>query len=172
MPAVPDASPLIALGKIERIELLSELYDQVLITPWVWEEAVSVGKAMGARDAALVEKAARESQLTKIRLSPAETELAEQLKQTGTGAGEAEVLAVAKRRAALAILDDKAARAAAVGMEIDHVGTAGVLFESFIRRLIDYEQLLELMEKLGNGEWISPELLAGIIRKAREVRGQ
>src|SRR3989304_23298 len=169
MAVVPDASPLIALAKLERFELVARLYERVLITPWVWEEAITVGKAMGARDAALIEKAAGELQLTRIKLAPTEKDLAEQLKHGGTGAGEAEVLAVARNRKSLAVLDDKAARAIAVGMGVDHVGTAGVLFESFVRKLIDYDELLELVEELGRVEWISPELLSGIIRKAREV---
>src|SRR3972149_10742432 len=132
MAIVPDASPLIVLSKIERVELLAKLYGKVLITPWVWEEAVSIGKAMGARDATLLEKAAQEFEFTRVRLKAAEKKLAEELRYSGTGSGEAEVLAVAKIRKASAILDDKDARMAALGLGISHVGTAAVLYEAFI----------------------------------------
>lgn len=170
MAIVPDASPLIVLSKIDKVELLPRLYGRVLITPRVWEEAVSVGKAIGARDAVLLEKFVQESAFTRIKLKTAEKKLAKELRKSGTGDGEAEVLAVARSRKALAILDDKDARAAALGLGIDHVGIAGIFYEAFIRELVTYQELLELLEKLGRVAWMSPELLAGIIRKAGEVR--
>ncbi|MBI2857901.1 MAG: hypothetical protein HYX90_02385 [Chloroflexi bacterium] len=172
MAIVPDASPLIALAKIEGIELLAKLYREVLITPWVWEEAVLVGKAMGARDAALIERAVRKLGFTRVKLKQAEKNLAEELRDIGTGTGEAEVLGVAKVRKALAVLDDKDARAAALALDISCVGTAGVLYEAFVSELIIYDELLELLEKLGKVAWISPQLLAGVIRKAREATGK
>ncbi|MDP2952757.1 MAG: hypothetical protein Q8O76_05530, partial [Chloroflexota bacterium] len=111
MPTVPDASPFIALGKIERVELLPQLYGRVMVAPQVWEEAVTAGRATGAADAAYLEKAAAELRFVRVRLTPAEKTLAQRLTDRGCGSGEAQVLAVAKGRKALAILDDKAARA-------------------------------------------------------------
>ncbi|MBM4463027.1 MAG: hypothetical protein FJ012_06770 [Chloroflexi bacterium] len=172
MLVVPDASPLIALGKIEEVNLLPKLYGRVMITPWVWDEAITKGKARGASDAAYLEKAIQELRFTKVRLSAAERMLVQQLKAEGAGSGEAEVLAIAKRRKALAILDDKNARVLAVGLDIDHIGTAGILYEAFVHSLLSYEKLLELLEKLGKVAWISPELVAGIIRRAREVSNE
>jgi predicted nucleic acid-binding protein len=172
MTAVPDASSLILLGKLERVDLVSALYGETLITPWVWQEAVTVGKDTGAMDAALIEKAAQTIEFSRVRLTTAEKKLAEQLKSSGVGSGEAEVLSVAKVRKALAILDDKDARATAISMDIEHTGTAGILYQAFLRKLIAYEELLGFFEKLGKVAWVSPELLAGIIKRAREVSEQ
>lgn len=167
---VPDSSPLIALGKLERIDLLPKLYGKVVLTPRVWEEVITEGKAMGASDAAYLEKLAQENRFDRARLTDREKELAQRLREeAGIGWGEAEVLAVARSRNCLAILDEKAARAAAVGLGIAHVGTAGLLFEAFLHRLLSYQELVELLENLGKVAWVSPELLAGIIRKAMEV---
>lgn len=169
MLALPDASPLIALGKIGRVDLLPKLYSRVLITPWVWEEAIIKGKAAGAVDAAYLEQYAQELRFIRARLTATEKGLVQQLERRISGSGEAEELAVAKSRKALAILDDKDARGLAVGLDVAHIGTAGVLYESFVRKLISYGELLELLEKLGRIAWLSPDLLAGIIRRAREV---
>ncbi len=46
-----NAGPLIALGKVNRLELLAELYGQVQIPRAVYDEAVTQGLAFGAPDA-------------------------------------------------------------------------------------------------------------------------
>lgn len=167
---MPDTSPLIALSKMKQVDLLAKLYGKVVVTPLVWEEAVTRGKAMGAMDAVFLEKYAQEHRFSRARLTAREKELVQRLREgTSAGQGEAEVMAVAKSRKAVAILDDKGARAVAVGLRIAHIGTAGLLFEAFLHKLMDYEKLLELLEELGKVAWVSPELLAGMLRRAREV---
>lgn len=148
---------------------MPRLYGKVMLTPRIWEEAIAIGKAIGAIDAAYLEKSARELHLARVRLTAAEREIVRRLKQERAGSGEAEVLAIAKRRKALAILDDKDARAFAVGLGVAHVGTVGVLYEAFLHRLISYEEIIELLEKLSKVAWITPDLLARIIKQAREV---
>lgn len=169
MPCVPDASSLIALSKINAVELLPRLYGKVILTAQVWEEAVTIGKAAGATDAAYLEKSASELRFQRVKLTRQEKQAVQRLREMGAGSGEAEVLAVASRHKALAVLDDKDARALAVSMSIAHVGTLGVLYEAFLHRMLSYEKLVELLEKLGRVAWISPDLLAGIIRRAGEV---
>ncbi|MCU0501654.1 MAG: hypothetical protein MUC51_07775 [Anaerolineae bacterium] len=46
-----NANPLIALGKLNRLELLAELYGQVQTPRAVYDEAVTQGLALGAPDA-------------------------------------------------------------------------------------------------------------------------
>jgi len=46
-----NAGPLIALGKLNRLELLAELYGQVRIPRAVYDEAVTRGLALGLPDA-------------------------------------------------------------------------------------------------------------------------
>ena len=67
MLCVPDTSPLIILGKIGHVELLSKLYGGVAVTPGVWEETVTRGKAMRAQDAAYLEKAAKRFRFARVR---------------------------------------------------------------------------------------------------------
>lgn len=170
MDCVPDASPLIILSKIERVELLPRLYGQVLVTPWVWDEAVTKGKTMGAADAAYLESTAGELQFITVKLTPDEKTLAERLTKEGRiHLGEASMLSVAKQRKAIAILDEKEARTIAIGLGIAHIGTVGVLYETFLHKLVSYGELVELLEKLGKIAWVSPDLVARIIRQASEV---
>ena len=46
-----NAGPLIALGKLNRLEWLAELYGQVQLPRAVYDEAVTQGLALGAPDA-------------------------------------------------------------------------------------------------------------------------
>lgn len=169
MAAVPDSSPLILLGKIEKADLLTKLYGSVLVTPRVWDEVITVGKKGGARDAGYLESSAQRLRLLRIWPSPEETELAVRLAaQGGMGLAEAEVLAVAGTRGAIAVVDDKAARTVALASGIPHVGTLSVLYHAFLRRFVTFDELVAFLERLGSIAWISPDLLAGIIRRARE----
>lgn len=173
VPVAPDASPLVVLAKLECIGLLTKLYGKVVVTPGVWDEVITKGKTMGARDAAYLEKFFIENRCDRAMLTVGETGLVQRLRdETGIGQGEAEVLAVAKTRNLLAILDDKGARASAFGLGVAHTGTAGLLFEAFLHRFLSYLELVELLEQLGKVAWISPELLAGILRRAREVESK
>lgn len=170
MPVVPDASPLIALSKMERLDLLLKLFGKVILTPRVWEEAVIKGKAMGARDAAYLEKVAQERRFARARLTPREKQLVQRLiEEGGIGQGEVEVLAIAKSRDAVAILDEKGARAVAVGLGVVQTGTAGLLYEAFLHKFLNCQELAKLLEEFGKVAWVSPELLTVILRLAREV---
>ncbi len=170
MASLPDASPLIILSKVERLGLLSELYGEVLLTPWVWEEAVIRGRELGMADVFYLEKTAENANFDQVSLTLSERKLAAQIeKESNLFRGQAEVLAAAKERNALAILDDRETRAMAARLGIAHIGVAGVLYEGFLQQLIDYDQLLDPLETLGQVSWISPDLMAGIMKRARKV---
>jgi predicted nucleic acid-binding protein len=168
MICVPDSSTLIILSKLESIELFSRLYSQAIITPQVWDELIVKGKLSGAGDVIYLENYILSPPFFKAKLTSSEKEIAQRLREKGNGPGESEVLAVAARRKAIAILDDKNARVTALGMGIQQTGTIGLLYESYLHKTIDYSKLLELLGKFSKVAWISPDLLAGIIKKAGE----
>lgn len=173
MSVVTDSSPLIILSKLERVELLEKLFGQIIVTPCVWEETVTQGKAIGSLDAAYFEKAAIEHQFIRANLTKREKELTKRFSEAvGIDLGEAEVLTIAKVRKATAILDDKAARAMAIGLGVIHIGTVGLLFEAFLHRILSYQELVGVLQELGRVAWISPEVLTGILRKAGEVENK
>ena len=84
--------------------------------------------------------------------------------------GEAEALVIAKRRHALAVLDDKEARAIAKGWNLEQTSTVMVLFEAFKREVISYDELVEDLAKLTSIMWISTDVITEMIRRAKEVR--
>ena len=49
-----NSGPLMALGKLNRLDVLAELYDEVWVPQAVYAEVVSQGFARGAPDALIV----------------------------------------------------------------------------------------------------------------------
>jgi len=73
------------------------------------------------------------------------------------GLGEAEALVLAKSRKALAVLDDKEARAIVKCWNLEYTSTLTVLFEAFERKLVSYDELVEDLAK----RTVAPPLVAG-----------
>ena len=55
MKVVANASPLIFLAKIDKLELLIELFEEVIIPMQVFAEVVTKGEERGMDDAFLIE---------------------------------------------------------------------------------------------------------------------
>jgi predicted nucleic acid-binding protein len=131
-PAVADASPIIALGRIGRLDLLQRLFTTVAIPPAVaaeafggeaapsWIRVVTPGSAVG-RGASL-------------------------------GAGEQEAIALAlELDAAWIVLDDLAARRQAAREGLRVVGTIGLLLAAKRARLV--ESVRPLFDALDRAEF-------------------
>lgn len=168
---VADASPLIALAKMRRLEILREMYGQVLIGPVVNAEVVDQGRAVVAAGVEHVEDAIRKGWMQVARLTKTEKSLLQRiLKSSRLDKGEAEALALASSRKIPVILDDREARANAELLELEFIGTAGILLEAFIKGLLTFKQLEEAVEELTKTMWLSPTVVAEILKRAREVK--
>lgn len=170
MTIVSNTSPVVLLAKIKKLILLKELYNEVLLPPWVKVECIDRGKEQGATDVVEIEKGVRDGWIKLVQLQGREAELVEELVEGARlGRGEAEALALARFRRMKVVLDDKEARAIAEAWDESYVGTITILFESFVQKLISYGELIEDLTKLGRAMWISPEVITDIIRRANEV---
>jgi len=128
---VPDTTCLIALSAMSRLDLLDELYDDVVVPDAVAQEFAEPLPqwAKPVHGDPLVIAALRES----------------------LGHGEAEVIAVAAQSAdALAVLDDKRARATARAMGVRLTGTLGILLRAKREgRLPSMRAALDVLERAG-----------------------
>lgn len=166
---VVDASVLIVLAKIRRLHLIRTVYRQVIIGPVVHREVVVEGNRVHARGVEQVEQALADGWLRVVRPSTAERTLSQRLlRTTRLDAGEAEALALARRRKLLAILDDKEARHTAVALGVAYLGTAGVLLEAYQRRHLTLAELEDAVQDLTTVLWLSPVVVAAILKRARE----
>lgn len=168
--AVVDASVLISLAKTGRLGLLKAVLGAIAMPMGVNEEVVDEGMRISAPDVIQVQRALDEGWLRIVRLTTGERELKQRLiDTTGLDVGEAEALAVAKLRGEVLLVDEKEARTVARAIGVTPLGTAGVLLAAFRLGELDIEQLEQALIELARVMWISPEIVADILRRAREV---
>lgn len=166
-----DASPLIVLAKLQRLGLLNDLYGEVLIGPVVKAETVDAGQAVRARDVDQIEAALEDGWLQVVHLTAQERDLMQRLtRRSRLDQGEAESIALASVRGLRLIVDDKEARSVAVVAGVKHLGTAGALLEAHLRQCLDLGTLEGILRDLSQILWLSPAVVAEVLRLAREAK--
>ncbi len=158
---VADAGPLIALGRLRKIELLARIFAKVIVPRIVFEETQSRPDLQDAR--AIV--AARQSGVFIVDSSsagsanlPADGEL---------GDGEAAAISLAAALGHGVLIDDKHGRAVAATLNLRTIGTVGVLLIARRRELIP--ALKPLLEELkASGYYLSADLVQEALRRVGE----
>ena len=120
MPIVSNSSPLIALEQIEKLDLLNELFGEILVP-----DAVATEIAPTVRSRSWIQQQPLSGTLLPNTLRPA------------LGPGERAAISLAAEvNASTIILDDEPARKIAAQLKIPIIGTAGVLLLAKDRKLI------------------------------------
>ncbi|MDP9365751.1 MAG: DUF3368 domain-containing protein [Chloroflexota bacterium] len=121
MPAISDSSPIIFCAAVGRLNLLRDVYQEILVPPAVWREVVVEGAGRpGAAEVASARWIVRESAPTaEGRELP--------LAALDPGEREAILLAFVASRATPILLDDLRARSVAERIGLRVTGTVGVL---------------------------------------------
>ncbi len=160
MRVVSNAGPIIHLSWIDHLALLRQLFDEILIPVAVRDEVLRAAPDVPGVPA--IHAAFQTGWLTVLGVTdPAQ---AEQLK-TDLDSGESEAIALAEELGAdLLLLDERRARAHAVGRGIPITGTIGILRKAQERGLI--QMVSPLVEELRiRGFRISAELIERIHRE-------
>lgn len=124
---VVNASPVIALAKVDRLHLLRDLCKELLVPEAVVTEIL----------AGPLSDPARQALQTAWGLAVAPQRISPDLLEWGLGPGETAVLAVALERSpATVVLDDAAARTCAKALGIEVIGTLGVVLRAKKRAII------------------------------------
>jgi hypothetical protein len=151
MIVVSDASPLIALGRIGRLDLLREIFGSLVIPDAVWKEVVEAGiDKEGSVNVAEAAWISRQSVLDYSLVN---------LLRHDLGAGEAEAIVLAREcNADFLLIDERLGRSAAKSLGLKVVGLVGVLIEARERGLVT--DAGSLMDHLHGdaGFWISEDL--------------
>jgi len=164
MTVVSNATPLIYLAKIGKIELLRKVFGEVIIPEEVRVEVVDKGKLLDQRDAYIVENAIRDGWLKVLRTEtlriPIELE-----------AGEVTVLSLAKKHGIKEVLmDEVSARTAAKLMGLTPRGTLYVLLKALELKDFNLNDFLDtLSELVKHGFRLKEEVYLEAVKKAREI---
>lgn len=137
---IANASPIIALAKIERLDLLL-VEGRTLLIP---EAVVSEILQAPAHDAA--------RQALEAGWGPKPVTVAPDMGvlEWGLGAGETTVLSLARQANAVAIVDDRAARIACKALGIPLIGSLGVVLRARIEgRISSSVEVLKALRGVG-----------------------
>lgn len=173
MIVIADAGPLIALAKIGGLEPLHQLYAPILITPAVYDEAITAGLALGADDASLL-NAEHKRAMFEVRVPALMTLPVPAL----LGLGEAESIRLAiELRADWLLIDDFDARRAAgdnfasAGVSTLIQGALGIIVSAYQAGHLTREKAVEQIEALKARPdiWISAELCDRVIDSLKQA---
>jgi predicted nucleic acid-binding protein len=127
---VSNASPLIALARIDHFDLVPKLYERVIISTEVYNEVVIAGAGLPG---AIQVAGAEWIQVTPVRDSAA---VQSALEKTGLGAGELSAIILAQEvQADLLLMDEWRARRYATAEGLAVQGCVGIL-ETLYRRSV------------------------------------
>jgi predicted nucleic acid-binding protein len=161
MIVVSNASPIVNLAAVGQLDLLRQLYGQVLIPQAVHKEIVIAGRGQsGATEVETFDWIESRRVTDWIAVASLQLELDE---------GEAEAIALAAElKADLLLLDERKGRVVASRLGLKFVGLLGVLVEAKHKGLI-----LAVRPVLDNliskaGFWISRDLYEHVLQAAGE----
>ena len=167
-PVLCDAGPLIALGKLNRLELLTDLYREVQVTRAVYHEVVTQGLSQGAPDALTV-RLFWQRQAWPIIDVP-DPLLSDYTPSVILGPGETETLALAQTLTdPLILLDDEAARTEARRLGLRIRGTLGTLVLAHRQDLLSFDSLELLLYEIAARPdiWIGAKLCEQVLASLR-----
>lgn len=160
MKVVCDTSPLILLAKIDRLDLLFRLYDDVVVPVSVLDEVTMRPSEETRAIESLVENQA-------LQIRRGSPEVLESL-SVDLGAGEREAIALAiETEADMVVLDDREGRRVARERELAVTGTIGILIEARARDMISSVRR-ELDRLVEAGLWIDEVFYHRILQEFDE----
>ncbi len=156
--AIINTSPLLYLHQVGQLEILPQLYNQI-IAPTAVEQELAVGKATSID----VPELSRLDWLKKQAVDPAAVPNVIDL-----GRGEAEVIALGlKNPDCLLILDDQLGRKIAKFYQLRYTGTLGVLIKA--KQSGYLEAIAPIITNLKKqGMWLADEIIATALKLAGE----
>lgn len=166
---IADASPLIALARIQQLQLLPTLFKEVLISDIVQHEILQGGVFA---ELAALEQAIKSGwlQVMKFDMQPSFTGFNASVE--GLDAGEASSIRWAihlqqQQQSVLLIMDEAKGRAVARRLNLDLVGSAGILALAKRKHLIlSVQPLLEQLKQ--SGYYLSDSVIHTALKLAQE----
>lgn len=163
-----NSGPLMALGKLNRLDLLASLYGEVQVPQGVYDEVVTYGIARGESDALTVRVFWQQHRWPIVKVSQA-IRLA-YTPGIALDPGETEVIALARSLSdPLVLLDDEAARSEARRLKLPLKGTLGVLVQAYRQNILSFPQVEFLIQEIiaRPDIWISAKLCEQIVANLR-----
>ena len=155
---ISNTTPILSLLKINKLDLLKELYGKVIIPNAVYQEIENGKEKQYYQDLTLLSWI----EIAEIKNPESRAYF------TDLDSGEAEVLILAKEQNAnLIIMDEIMGRRFAKQLEFNLTGKIGILLKAKEKGLIKSvsELITELTEK---GTWLNPKIISRVKKLSKE----
>ncbi|MFB6309128.1 MAG: DUF3368 domain-containing protein [Haloarculaceae archaeon] len=164
-----DATPLIYLASVERLELATALDAECCLPERVYEEVVTTGIESGHADARRVQRAIDEDVFA-VESCP-DTDLTQRLTELESlSDADVAVLALAATVDGIAVMDEQYGRSIADAEGIPTRGTAYVVLSAQQAGLIDASETRTVVDQLLEEGWYcAPDLYAAIRSKIDDI---
>lgn len=158
---IVNSTPIIVLANVNKLELLRQLYDKIIIPQAVYDEVIAkhdsiCNKLISQNHWIVIEKINNDAQ--------------KKMYQAKLHAGEVEVMILAQEKppADLVIIDDNAAKKTAKYLGLKVTGTLGVLIKA--KRENYLKEIKPTLDKIiDNGFYLSNELYNLVLEEAEEL---
>lgn len=159
-----DSSPLIYFAKIGILDKIARLKGEKIIPHSVYTEVVEEGTMKGKKDAIIIESFVNKHAFV---LEKAKGKILQNfLKFQRLKLADAETLAIAKEKKAVAIIDDLFLRAVAETNDIDYGGSIFILFKLCREKGIGKHEIKKYVDEMIKLGWrCSTELYAQILEE-------
>jgi len=147
-----NSTPLIYLSKVGLSGIIENLQEEKLTSPLVKVEVVDKGKQKGVPDAIALEKLF-ENGVFRLCNPKDKLFLSRLSKTRGLHVADAEVLALAKEHAGVAVIDDEVARKTAKVYKISYVGTPYILARAVSEKVLSKEQAKAAVKDMVSSGW-------------------
>lgn len=150
---ISNSTPLICLAKIDKLDLLNEIFGKIKITTSVKDEVLISGRPGYAKIKEAIDKG-----WIKV-IDPKESI------EFGIGKGENSIINLSRETKEDIIIDDAFAVKIAKSLNIKFIRTTGVIILALKNRIIKKAECKELINKLiKNGYYISPSIYVELIK--------
>jgi len=163
MKVVVNSTPIIALSFVNKLSILKDLFDEVILPCSVFEEIAVAGKGkIGSKEV--------ETADWLIILSPQQKEILPAF-LLGLDKGELDVILLAREIGAdLVLIDEKAGRKVAKALGLKVKGTLGLLLLAYRKGIINKTEAENILGKLEKSFLrISPNLISWFRKELRRV---
>lgn len=157
---IADAGPLIAFARLGQLELLTQVFAQVLVTEEVFAECTCRADYAEAQP---ILAAAQNQRIQRCTAPPVHFELA-----LHVDGGEASAIAAAADWGCAVLMDDKAGRRMAKNFGVASIGTVGVLVLAKQKNLLPHIKPL-LVQLTASGYFLGDSLISSALLSAGEI---
>jgi len=135
-----DASSLIISLKMDFIDVLNKLYEDLIITEAIYQEVIINGKNKGKQEAIIGEKLVNEKKITIHKVE-------EELMDLKLGLGETEVIHNSISTKCLCMMEDKKAKRIAESFNLDVRKIPISMLEAYKNKIIDNSEFEDYLIK-------------------------